>query len=303
MKINIRITTVFVVCLSIMPCSLIFASEATEEIAYGDGSGSLGHIKTFADAKYQSALPDGVVPPRTERGQFLNASKTAIASKLKQSRSHELGAKRYVSGRIYNQFGSPACAMALASGTYMFTCATNGYYDLYVGSSANGQINLQAFAQGHKPKSLWLDGSFDHNQDIYLQTAGCDAGGPVCGNNICEAGETSDSCLADCPRDPTYSDIKLSITDQCNDGYSINYRFFDTTNNLVWPGTDRHYYTEFYNQRYTSTLTCRTGAKICFGGETGNLKWGVGLNEEQGCTDCCYTCQSGVDQGWLLTCQ
>jgi len=104
------------------------------------------------------------------------------------------------------------------------------------------------------------------------------------------------------PRPPSgISTLVFNITDQCNDGYRINYKFFDRTNNLVWPGQGKVYYTEYYNQTYTHRLSCKTGAKICYGGNTGNSYWGIGKDGDKGCTNCCFTCQGG-EVSRRLTC-
>ncbi len=92
----------------------------------------------------------------------------------------------------------------------------------------------------------------------------------------------------------TTSTLTWNITDACNDGYRIEYRFFDKTNDLVWPGSSTVYYTSYYNTTYTNRLECRTGAKICYGAKTGNSYWGIGINGTEGCTDCCTTCTTAT---------
>lgn len=87
------------------------------------------------------------------------------------------------------------------------------------------------------------------------------------------------------------SSLVFNITDGCNDDYRIDYKFFDVTNNLVWPGPNEIYYTEYYDTNYMHRLSCKTGAKICFGGNTGDYYWGVSKDGDESCTDCCVTCQ------------
>ncbi|MBI5184464.1 MAG: hypothetical protein HZA01_01895 [Nitrospinae bacterium] len=99
------------------------------------------------------------------------------------------------------------------------------------------------------------------------------------------------------------STIKITIVDKCNDGYEIDYRFYDTTNNLVWPSSSAYYYTQKYAKRYVSTLLCQTGATVCYGGNTGNLlSWGVGIDYTESCSDCCVICRKGVNITRNLTC-
>ncbi|GAB3286317.1 DUF7477 domain-containing protein [Parahaliea aestuarii] len=88
------------------------------------------------------------------------------------------------------------------------------------------------------------------------------------------------------------SALTINITDACNDGRPLDYRFFDKTNNLVWPNSSQYYYTSGYYSTDSHTLSCRTGAQICYGAETDNWYWGVGLDGDRGCEDCCVTCQT-----------
>lgn len=118
----------------------------------------------------------------------------------------------------------------------------------------------------------------------------------------CESGQI---CLDDRCRnisDVSTAGISLSITDGCNDGFQINYRFFDVDHNLAWPTWESHYYTESYNVKYTSNLSCIPGANICFGAEQGQHTWGVGLDIGHACQDCCIDCAAGATYGWNLTC-
>lgn len=113
---------------------------------------------------------------------------------------------------------------------------------------------------------------------------------------VCSGG----SCITQTPT--FYSTITLGIRDLCYDGYRIDFRYFDETNNLVWPSSTENYYTSYDNTLYTNNLTCITGAQICYGGETGASYWGVGLNDEHTCTSCCVTCSDDGWHNWDLTC-
>jgi uncharacterized protein (TIGR02145 family) len=92
--------------------------------------------------------------------------------------------------------------------------------------------------------------------------------------------------------------IELSITDSCDDGYRIDFRFHDVDDNLVWPSA----IAENYGQKYTHSLLCTKGNKICYGAETGSQSWGVGLSGNQGCDSCCVSCEDAVTHAWNLTC-
>ena len=110
--------------------------------------------------------------------------------------------------------------------------------------------------------------------------------------------------------------ITFRVTDACNDGYDINYRFF--ANNAdsdvigVWPESGRVYATRRVGETYTHTLACTSDTvKICYGAQResssrDNSYWGVGLDGDEGCADCCNSCpSSGVINagGRRLTCE
>lgn len=80
-----------------------------------------------------------------------------------------------------------------------------------------------------------------------------------------------------------------TITDGCADGVGILVRFFDETNNLVFPNSTQAY---VVNSGRSSTikLTVKRGAKICYGAEPSDLDglyWGVALDNAEGCSNCC----------------
>ena len=69
--------------------------------------------------------------------------------------------------------GSPACAMVLANGQYMFTCPAGddfGKFELDVPLDANGEITVQAFVSGLAPFRMDADPA-DLNMDIAMQPA------------------------------------------------------------------------------------------------------------------------------------
>jgi hypothetical protein len=108
-------------------------------------------------------------------------------------------------------------------------------------------------------------------------------------------------CYKDAEEEVT---IDLSITDKCDDGYSLYYRFFDITNYLAWPSMEEVYYTKNYNTKYTHNLLCNSGAKICIGGENGDSGdfFGLGINGDGSCDNCCIICSDGLSEEWTFTC-
>lgn len=93
---------------------------------------------------------------------------------------------------------------------------------------------------------------------------------------------------------------KLSL--RCQPQISIpstHARFFDLDNNQASSTyfVDGPFLGEY--QQTTVNLTCNTGAKVCVGGgddtwswqtRYGDLHWGVGINNEYNCSDCCAIC-------------
>src|SRR6185437_1581072 len=107
---------------------------------------------------------------------------------------------------------------------FMFSCSPIGSYSLTVPLDSNNQITLFGFADGHFPFKAVLNGG-GGRQDITMNYA---------------AGPPPPSPPPPPPPPPppvTTSVITFSITDGCNDGYSIDYKFYDETNNLVWPSS------------------------------------------------------------------
>ncbi len=100
--------------------------------------------------------------------------------------------------------------------------------------------------------------------------------------------------------------MNFSITDGCNDGYFTRFKFYDVDNDLVWPNANTHYTTPGLGVRSTKPLACIPGAKICYGAslqaDGGGTYWGIGLNGDRSCTNCCYTCTGGSTAGKNLTC-
>ncbi len=232
---------------------------------------------------------------------------------------------RTLSGIVWDSTHSKQlCALVLANGQNMFSCSPDGPYNLTIPEDSQGKITVFAFVDGQLPfKKTFTWGSFDG--EIVMPKSSCT--GPQCGNGICETGENASSCPTDCkpaaqcgngicetgenasscPTDCSgqTTTIKLSITDGCLNGKKMYWKFFDVDQKLVWPAPPNAY-TGAENVRYTSSLLCNVGKKICYGA-TENLSsnspyWGVGINGDQACPSCCYTCQSGIDEGWRLTC-
>ena len=102
------------------------------------------------------------------------------------------------------------------------------------------------------------------------------------------------------PPVPQPASISFSITDGCNDGYRIEFRFFqldaaDQSTTGQWPEGNQFYFTRSYNQPYTTPnpLGCTSGRLVCYGARTGTYQWGLGFDgSSRPCIgdDCCYRC-------------
>jgi hypothetical protein len=117
---------------------------------------------------------------------------------------------------------------------------------------------------------------------VILSAIGCD--GEFQGSNPVGPSPTN-------PRDT--SSLTWMITDACNDRRGIRLRFYDATNNLVWPRSSEVYVLPSGETRQ-ETLTCRTNVNICFGARTdpeGTNYWGVDLDGNRRCDDCCTPCE------------
>lgn len=75
----------------------------------------------------------------------------------------------------------------------------------------------------------------------------------------------------------------------------VSLEFYSQDYNRAWPGDGEVYILDDYDNKVFN-LNCSTGEKICYGAWVrGNSDkyWGVGLDNSQSCSDCCYTCGYG----------
>ena len=111
------------------------------------------------------------------------------------------------------------------------------------------------------------------------------------------------------------------ISDSCNDGVDIEYRFFEydgwinsdivarMTKSGVWPGSGRVYVTRgFGKPSREHTLGCTAGRGVCFGGKSRDqrqIRWGAGIDGDENCPGCCIQCPTSgtvTYPGGRLTC-
>ena len=100
--------------------------------------------------------------------------------------------------------------------------------------------------------------------------------------------------------------MRFTLNDSCGDGLGMQARFFDKTNNLVWPPDNTKVYTASSGGAVDVSLSARSGANVCYGAQTdppNNRYWGIGINGTNGCPDCCYRATSDQTIRLNLTCQ
>lgn len=119
---------------------------------------------------------------------------------------------------------------------------------------------------------------------LVVLTAGC---------FLASCGGGSSGGVSDPPTPP--STFTFNITDGCDDGETVDLRFFDVTDNLQWPANTSQAYALNYNNTYTYNLSCNTGDKICYGASDQTWYWGVSVDDSQSCPDCCWTCANATE--------
>jgi hypothetical protein len=75
----------------------------------------------------------------------------------------------------------------------------------------------------------------------------------------------------------------------------VSLEFYSQEANRAWPG-DGEVYMLDDSDNHSFNLQCSSGEQICYGAwvrGNSDTYWGVGLNNSNRCTDCCYTCGRG----------
>ena len=120
---------------------------------------------------------------------------------------------------------------------------------------------------------------------------------------------------------PSRPTAVFRISDACNDGSAIQYRFFQydrwrSGNTVdgesasgVWPSSTRVYTTQGLGQTGEHRLNCTAGKGVCFGGNRRNNPsagyWGAGIDGDKRCSRCCVRCPASgtaTFSGGRLTC-
>lgn len=139
---------------------------------------------------------------------------------------------------------------------------------------------------------------------VVLVEDSCDdvecGGNAYCDRGICECvggydGDPDDFC------DPIQT---VLITDDCPDGKDVEFVFWSQDRDWKWPAGPDVYVTVGYGANTGVELLCYEGEVLCFGGQAGELTWGVGLDGTEECVGdwCCFECYPDVYDLGLLEC-
>ena len=89
---------------------------------------------------------------------------------------------------------------------------------------------------------------------------------------------------------------------QSNHPYRVQIEFYSQNRNAAWPGNNQAYTIADYDV-HSYTLNCQGGEQICYGawveGDASQY-WGVGANDQYGCSNCCYVCDGSYSQTIVL---
>ena len=92
------------------------------------------------------------------------------------------------------------------------------------------------------------------------------------------------------------------LVDGCGDGLGLQAALFDVTHGGVWPALNQVYFTGPGGE-IDVRIACEVGALICYGAETdppSDIFWGVGIDGNEGCDDCCEPCDDVLVEYELL---
>ncbi|MDB5555741.1 MAG: hypothetical protein JWL86_5725 [Rhizobium sp.] len=91
---------------------------------------------------------------------------------------------------------------------------------------------------------------------------------------------------------------EVTFTIRNNHPNALEVELYSQDRNHVWPGGGEVYVLDDGDAK-SMALTCKEGENICYGawikGDQ-TTYWGVGPNNAQSCTDCCYTCTGGATE-------
>ena len=119
----------------------------------------------------------------------------------------------------------------------------------------------------------------------------CD-GAPDCPNSADEAMEL---CHPTVVQD-------WSVIDSCSDNFDVEWRLFSQDRDWIWPNADDVFYTGGLDVEVIESIECSKGELICFGGSADGRNWGIGVNGDLECEDCCWECDAYLVEVPYLIC-
>jgi len=235
------------------------------------------------------------VPPPPTNTTCSNNNTLPCASLLTGDNSFSIGSVNSANDVLDYARYSPA-----NSGNVSITLNNYGSNDLDLELRSSADLVLGNSISTTSPEEIIVH-SVTAGSIYYIVVIGFETGGLDASYDLDISLDTSSP-----PPPPPAVSMSFSITDSCNDGFFTRFKFYDVDNNLVWPNSSTHYTTPGLGITSTKELACVSGAKICYGAalqaDGGGVYWGIGLNGDKSCTNCCYTCTLGSSVGKNLSC-
>lgn len=95
--------------------------------------------------------------------------------------------------------------------------------------------------------------------------------------------------------------MTFRVTDGCDDDADVMWKLYSDDRDWTWPSGTSVYWTDGLDWDSLESIVCRDGEWVCYGAESeSGLSYGVGLDNDMNCDNCCFACVSGeVDLGFL----
>ena len=190
-------------------------------------------------------------------------------------------------------------------------CSSNGYCRegaCFCDSGFLGNAYAQHGCQSTRPAGSC---STTCGLNSYCETGACvcdDGFIAVCGTGDCLALRQLCDGIPDCPNSADEapqtcaqgSIQQWTLDDACDDGLDVSWRLWSRDRDWAWPGPDATFVTDGFGRSSHEEVDCLKGESVCFGAEAGERSWGVGIDGEASCEDCCFLCSDEpVDLGTL----
>ncbi len=104
---------------------------------------------------------------------------------------------------------------------------------------------------------------------------------------------------------PVASAVAQNMSFIFNNGhpYRVQVELYSQDRSHVWPGNNKAFILDD-DETKQIPISCRSGETVCYGawvdGDV-DTYWGVGPNDIDTCSDCCFVCQVGeTEEIWLV---